>query len=141
MELRLFYMGLVSGMFEEQLMVANEFINAQMYAVVATVNADLQPRISNLNNLPGQKTGELFFATDAGSTKVANIKNNPVAEVMYTDGNGQLMLSGSMEIVTEPEIKKAFWADEMSEHYPGGAEGDVFCVLKFTPVSARIMIV
>jgi len=141
MDLKLFYMGDSSGMNEEQRKTALDFIVSREYITFATDNKETGPRLSALNNLPGQKITELYFGTDVNSQKVKNLWDNPVCEIMYTDGCSQIMLSGKATVVNDPEIKKEKWQPEMIEHFTDGPEGEVYCVIKFEPFGVRAMIV
>lgn len=54
MELKLYYLGEVSGMTKEQVEEAEKFIKGFEYGIIATCNAETGPRLSALNNLAGQ---------------------------------------------------------------------------------------
>jgi len=141
MELKLFYVGDVLEMSEEQVNVAMDFITGLVYGVVATNNPETGARLSALNNLQGQKMDKLHFGTDSNSQKAKNLQADPRMEVMYTDGNGgQIMLSGKVEFVTDLETKKALWEDWMNEYSPEGPKGDGMCFICFKPETVRAMI-
>ena len=53
MELKLYYLGEVSGMTKEQVEEAEKFIKGFEYGIIATCNAETGPRLSALNNLAG----------------------------------------------------------------------------------------
>jgi len=139
MNFKLFYVGEAKSMQPEDIKTAEEFIAGQNHAVIATGNNEAGARVSGLSHLPGQSMQELCFATDSNSEKVKNLTNNPMCEILYTDGNGQVILSGKMEVFTDAETKKSKWMEHMIHHFPEGPDG-TFCVLKFKPVSVRAMI-
>lgn len=140
MNLKLFYMGDMNNMPAENIKDAEHFISNREYTIIATNNVNTGVRLSALSNLPGQTVKELYFATDVNSQKIKNIWDNPSCEVMFTDGNGQIMLSGKAEILTDAESKKAKWNDNMLCHFPDGAEDSTFCVVRFKTSSVRAMI-
>ena len=140
MDLKLFHMGDIKQLNVEQVKTTEDFINSLMYTVIATNNPQTGARISNLNNMPGQKLDKLYFATDSASKKAANIKADPRCELMYTNGNSQLMLSGKAMVIEDKAVKNAKWIDFMYDHFPDGPEGEQFCLIEFTSESARIML-
>jgi general stress protein 26 len=141
MELKLFYMGSVAGLAPEQRVVAEAFINAQISGVVATNNRETGARLSNLNNMPGQTLDKLYFATDSASTKIANIKSDARLEVLYTDGNSQLFLTGRASVAGDKALRHSKWIDALYEHFKDGPDGEQFCLIEFCPEEARIMLV
>jgi general stress protein 26 len=142
MEFKVFYVGDVSGLSEQQQKEAEAFVVALPHGVIATNNKESGARLSALSNLlPGQTLGELTFVTDTTSQKVANIRQNPLIELLFTDGNGLVVLSGNAKTYTDPETKKAVWQPWMTEHFPDGVEGNTLCVIKFHPASIRAMII
>jgi predicted transcriptional regulator YdeE/general stress protein 26 len=133
-------MGGIAGLSDEQKKTAEDFINAQMYGVVATNHPDTGARLSCLNNMPGQTMGKLYFATDSASSKIANILSDPRCEVMYTDGNSQMFLKGKAVVVDDKALKKAKWVDYMYDYFKEGPDGAQYCLVEFIPDEARIML-
>ena len=114
MELKLYYLGEVSGMTKEQVEEAEKFIKGFEYGIIATCNAETGPRLSALNNLAGQTLQQLHFATEATTQKLANLRQDPRCEVMYaTLEGGQMQIAGKAEIVTDVELKR-----ERHLHHP-----------------------
>jgi len=141
MEMKLFYMGEVSGMSAEQVKITEEFISGLEYGIIATNNPKTGARLSALNNLQGQSLQILHYGTDDNSQKVVNIKADPRIEVMYTNAaGGQIMISGKAEIATDTETKTKFWQDWMNEYSPEGPEGNGVCIICFKPELIRAMI-
>ena len=140
MELKLFHMGGIESLNNEQKTIATEFINKQAYTVIATNNSQTGVRLSCLSNMPEQKLDTLYFGTDSASTKIANIKSNAQCEILYTDGNSQLMLSGNAVVITDIEIKKSKWIDMMYEHFKDGPESEEYSLIEFRTSQARIML-
>lgn len=80
-----------------------------------------------------------YFATSLASGKIRDIRENPAVAAYYADPakSRGVMLSGRMEIVTDPCLKKALWSDEWRTHWPGGAEDPNFAVLRLAPAGAE----
>jgi predicted transcriptional regulator YdeE len=83
---------------------------------------------------------KLYFATDSTSTKIANIKNDSRFEVLYTDGNSQLFLTGRASIVEDKSVRHSKWMDVLYEHFKDGPDGEQYCLIEFHPEEARIML-
>lgn len=140
MNMKLFYDGEFSGMTPENCKDALEFIVASENACVGTMNENGTPRLSVITNLPGQQVNCLYFATDINSQKAKNLIANPFCELLYTNGHGQVILTGSIEVITDTEARKARWLPWMNEFFSDGPEGETMCLLKFTPQKVRAMI-
>lgn len=140
MDLKLFYLGGIAGLNEEQRKTAEAFINGQMHCTIATNSPKTGARLSYLANMPGQTLDKLYFATDSTSAKIANIWADERFEAAYTDGHSQLMLSGQAVIVTDPALRREKWMGFMVEHFPDGPDGEQYSLIEFRPEQARIML-
>jgi general stress protein 26 len=79
----------------------------------------------------------VYFTTNASSSKVTQIKKNPIVSAYYCrpkDWRG-LMLNGSIEIVDDAAIKRALWQDSWTMYYPGdfGPSNPDYAVLRLRP--------
>lgn len=141
MEMTLFCLGEISQMSEQQRNEVEKFIKSLEFGIIATNNPETGARLSALNNLAGQTLQQLHYGTESSSQKVKNILLDPRCEVMYTNAaGGQIMLSGTAEIITDTETKKRLWQEWMNEYSPEGPEGNGVCIICFNPVSIRAMI-
>ncbi|MCD7977782.1 MAG: pyridoxamine 5'-phosphate oxidase family protein, partial [Tannerellaceae bacterium] len=111
MNFKLFYIGEPAAMPAEDKKTAEAFIAGLAYAVLGTCSHESGARLSGLSHFPGANLEQLCYATDCNSQKVKNLQENPVCEIMYTDGNGQVILTGKMEICTDPETKRTYWVE------------------------------
>ena len=134
--MKLCYDGVTSGLTEQNTRDIEELVNSCPFAVMATNNKETGARVSALNNLPGQSVNEYYFATNLSSQKVKNIKEDATCEIMITNGMGQIIMGGKVEIRTDTETKKAKWQPWMPAHFKG-AEAEDYCILKFTPSTLR----
>jgi general stress protein 26 len=81
-----------------------------------------------------------YFDSNNGSTRVAQWKENPNACIYFY---GKLiyrgvMLSGTMEIINDMELKKKHWKWPMKFIYKNGGVTDPdYCILKFTAANGR----
>ncbi len=115
---------------------------------LATVDGT-DPRIRALVNLrrrdlyPGasefcrSRGGTVYFSTSGASSKVREIRANPQAAVYYCDPSSThgISLSGRMEILCDPELKRALWSDAWRIYWQGPEDPD-YVVLRMKPTGA-----
>ncbi len=65
---------------------------------------------------------------------------NKKASICYREGGNNITLVGTIEIVTEPELKKELWLDWFINHFPGGVTDPNYCILRFTAHRASLWI-
>jgi general stress protein 26 len=79
-----------------------------------------------------------YFCTSSASGKVNDIRAGSPVAVYYSDP-GQVRgveLRGTMEILTDPQIKRMLWQDEWNIYWTGGADDPDYVVLRLKPERA-----
>ncbi|UCD93679.1 MAG: pyridoxamine 5'-phosphate oxidase family protein [Candidatus Zixiibacteriota bacterium] len=130
-----------------------ELTNTMPVVYIATAGSDGMPFIRAVENLRDRErfSGlvEIFepildefvtyFSTNTSSVKVSHIKENSAVSIYYCDPakHRGLMLGGRMEIVTDSELKHAFWLDGWEMYYPKGKDDPDYTILRFNPEFAR----
>lgn len=122
----------------EQLM---DFIRKQKTAFVASVDEDGFPNIKAMFT-PRKIEGNCFyFSTNTSSMRTQQFMKNPKASIyFYKRGRFQyegIMLTGTMEVLQDAEIKKEIWQIGDTLYYKEGVTDPDYCVLKFTAVKGR----
>ncbi len=126
-----------------------EVMNESEAVYLATVSEG-SPRIRGLVNLRRRdryprscefcrKEGwTSYFTTSNASGKVSDIQANPSVAVYYSNPaqTRGVELRGRMEILTDPELKRALWHEEWGIYWRGGPEDPDYVVLRLKPVSA-----
>jgi general stress protein 26 len=126
-----------------------DLMNRAEAVYLATVDG-VVPRIRALVNLrrqdlyPGparrcQAEGfTVYLTTSAASEKVRELRVNPNASVYYCEPSQYhgLTLTGKVEILTDPELKKALWDEAWRVYWPDGAEAPDYVVLRLKPAQA-----
>jgi general stress protein 26 len=120
-------------------------------AAVYLATADgADPRIRALVNLrrrdlyPGpsefcrSQGGVVYLSTSGASGKVREIRANPQVAVYYCDPGSVhgISLSGRMEVLSDPELKRALWSDAWLIYWQGPDDPD-YVVLRMKPTDAR----
>ena len=80
-----------------------------------------------------------YFDSNNGSVRVAQWKVNPNACVYFIGKPiyKGAMLSGTIEIINDMEVKKKHWTRSMKAIYKGGVADPDYCILKFTATIGR----
>lgn len=122
----------------EQLM---DFIRKQKTAFVASVDEDGFPNIKAMFAPRKIEGNSFYFSTNTSSMRTQQFMKNPRASIyFYKRGRFQyegIMLTGTMEVLQDAEIKKEIWQTGDSLYYKEGVTDPDYCVLKFTAVKGR----
>jgi general stress protein 26 len=133
--------------------VCLDLMRTSLVCHLTTIDADGFPHTTAMNNLrcaeeypslAGLFEGDgneflVYVSTSAQSDKMARIRANPKVSVFFCDP-GQvigLMLAGTMEVVTDPALKKRIWQQGWTMYYPNGPEGLEYGVLRLAPTVVR----
>ena len=126
-----------------------ELMDASAAVYLATVDSS-EPRLRALVNLrrrdqfPGpsafcrQQGGTVYLATSGASSKVREIRANPAVAVYYCDPGSVhgVSLSGRMEVLSDPELKRVLWDESWRIYWPAGPEDPDYVVLRMKPTGA-----
>lgn len=80
-----------------------------------------------------------YFTTNTSSRRVAQFRGNPKACIYFADTRffRGVMLTGTVEVLTDAEAKERIWREGDDMYYPGGVTDPDYCVLKFTAAAGR----
>lgn len=122
----------------EQLM---DFIRKQKTAFVASVDEEGFPNIKAMFTPRKIEGNSFYFTTNTSSMRTQQFMKNPRASIyFYKRGRFQyegVMLTGTMEVLQDAEIKKEIWQIGDTLYYKEGVTDPDYCVLKFTAVKGR----
>ena len=120
---------------------------------VTTIDEDGLPQTRVMFNLRNQKAFPglmglfeghdedflVYLGTNTSSEKMAQIRENPAMCLCYSDHDEyrSLMLSGHVEVVMDPDLKKRLWQDGWEIYYPKGPTDPDYTVLRLRPVKAK----
>ena len=99
---------------------AEAIMKAAITAVIALIDENGFPRASTISSLKTEGIKHAWFATGLSTGKARCIRFNNKAGLCYCDGNNNVTLMGTIEILIDPEIKKEMWVDWFINHFPGG---------------------
>lgn len=80
-----------------------------------------------------------WFSTNTSSRKVAAFRDDPRGSIYFVDRRffRGVSLSGTVEVLEDPESKLRLWQTGDTLYYPGGVTDPDYCVLRFTAVRGR----
>lgn len=123
------------------------------FAVCTTINGDGDPESRALLNLANEKQypllaslakkmldgHTLFFTTNTASSKVTQIRSHKRVALYFClpEAFRGVWISGDMEFITNPEIKKQFWTEGWEMYYPKGWSDEDYTLLALKPKKGR----
>ena len=119
-----------------------QFVRKQRAALVGSVDGNGFPNIKAMIK-PRKQVGlkEFYFSTNTSSMRVQQFLNNPKASLYFFNQglirHAGVMLIGTMEVLTDQEIKDEIWRKGDTMYYKGGVTDPDYCVLKFTAQKGR----
>lgn len=118
-----------------------KFIQKQKTAFVGSVDEDGFPNLKAMFT-PRKIDGNCFyFSTNTSSMRVQQFMKNSKASIyFYNRGRFKyegLMLTGTMEVLQDDDIKQEIWCTGDTMHYKQGVTDLDYCVLKFTAIKGR----
>lgn len=121
-----------SGMKYEVLAKASEIVKSLDHCTIAVIDDDGFPRASSISNIKAVGLRNMWFSTGLSSGKVRCLEKNNKASVCYQQEGQNITLMGTIEILTNEEIKRELWVDWFIEHFPEGPNDPNYCILKFS---------
>lgn len=100
------------------------------YCVLALIDTEGYPTTSTISASKADGINWITFCTGLGSNKTKRIKNCNRASVCFDSLDHNITLVGTIEILTDPEIKKEMWYEGLVNHF-NGLEDPNYCVLRF----------
>lgn len=81
-----------------------------------------------------------YLNTNTSSLKTAEARRDPRACLYYanTATFHGLTLTGTLEEVSDPAIRRALWLSAWDKYYAGGLDGGDYTVFRFVPAHGRI---
>ena len=115
-------------------------IDKQGTAYISSVDAEGFPNIKAMYS-PRKREGirEFYFSTNTSSLRTRQFLENPKACIYFCDKRffRGVMLTGTMEVLTDEDSKEMLWLPGDTMYYPQGVTDPDYCVLKFTAVRGR----
>ena len=112
--------------------IIGQNIGEEAYCVLSLIDKDGYPTASTITAAKADGIARISFCTGLESNKAKRIEKCNRASVCFnTGGEFNITLVGTIEIVTDPEVKREMWYDGLSSHL-SDADDPNYCVLQFT---------
>ena len=120
----------------------SEFIDRQKVCFICSVDSDGYPNVkAMLRPRKREGTGVFYFSTNTSSMRVRQYLNDPKASIyFYHKGLIRyegVMLTGTMEVLTDQDTKNMIWRRGDTMFYKKGVTDPDYCVLRFTAAKGR----
>lgn len=100
------------------------------HCVLAQIDLDGYPTAATITASKADGINWITFCTGLGAAKSNRIRNCNRASVCFNCGEYNISLVGTMEIITDPEVKREMWYGGLTNHFSGQEDPD-YCVLRF----------
>ncbi|MCI8357410.1 MAG: pyridoxamine 5'-phosphate oxidase family protein [Lachnospiraceae bacterium] len=118
-----------------------KFISAQKTTMIASVDEDGFPNVKAMFTPRKIEENCFYFTTNTSSMRTRQYMENPKAGIYcYKRGRFSyegIMLTGTMEVLHNAEIKEEIWRPGDTMYYSEGVNDPDYCVLKFTAIKGR----
>ncbi len=113
-------------------------IQADRLPYLATVEGD-QPRLRPVSPLKTEGF-TVYIANLRPYGKTSEIDTNPRVELCYLEHNDQVRITGTAEVVTDPELKKSLWDSSAPlRRHLGDSENPDYILYRVVPSRVRFM--
>lgn len=127
---------------EQLIQKASEIIqsncNENGYCALTLMDTDGRPTATTITPAKAEGIQWIAFCTGYG-TRTERIQLCKDACVCFNSPKYHVSLKGSMEIITNADVKKEMWYEGMGKHF-GGPEDPGYVVLKFVADSYNLFI-
>jgi general stress protein 26 len=103
------------------------------------VEADGSPTAAAITVARAEGIRYLTFSTGLSTNKVKRLAHSNKACVCFLSEEYNVSLMGTLEVSTDPALKRETWYDALKHHF-SGPEDPEFCVLKFTTERYTLLI-
>jgi general stress protein 26 len=111
------------------------------FATLTSLHADGSPDARIIDPFPVEPDFTIWFATNAASRKVGEMRRDPRVSLLYFDkpSSGYVMLKGRVTLVSDPKEKAARWKGAWTGMYQDENRGDDYLLVKFVPESLEVV--
>lgn len=109
------------------------------HCVLALMDLDGYPTASTITASKADGIKWITFCTGLGTPRVKRIEKCSRASVCFNSEDFNITLVGTMEVLTDPHIKKEMWYEGLANHF-NGPEDPNYCVLRFNTVRYNLLV-
>jgi general stress protein 26 len=126
---------------EAALAASKMIIDKAGFAALTSLNADGSPDTRVIDPFPVESDFTIWFATNAASRKVGEMRRDPRVSLLYFDkpSSSYVMLKGRVTLVADGKEKAARWKGAWTGMYQDENRGDDYLLVKFVPESLEVV--
>lgn len=110
--------------------IVEKNVGENSYCVIALIDLDGYPTASTVTASKAEGIEWVTFCTGLGSLRTDRIERCNKASVCFNAEDYNITLVGTIEVVTDLEVKREMWYDGLANHF-SGPEDPGYCVLRF----------
>jgi len=130
-------------MHEEIIAKAGEIVEkntgVDSYCVLALIDLDGYPTASTITASKADGINWITFCTGVGGRRTSRINKCDRVSVCFNGDDYNITLVGTIEIVTDLEVKKEMWYGGLLNHF-SGPEDPNYCVLRFKTLRYNLLV-
>lgn len=119
--------------------IVEQNIGESSYCELGLIDLEGYPTVSTITASKADSINWLTFCTGLGSDKANRIRNCNRASVCFNSEEYNITLVGTMEIITDSNVKNEMWYDGLSNHF-SGPEDPNYCVLRFNTERYNLLV-
>lgn len=100
------------------------------YCVLTLIDLDGYPTSSTITASKADGINWMTFCTGMGGTRTNRINKCNRASICFNAPDYNITLVGTIEILTDMDVKREMWYDGLANHF-SGPEDPNYCVLRF----------
>ncbi|WP_160684246.1 pyridoxamine 5'-phosphate oxidase family protein [Clostridium sp. C2-6-12] len=100
------------------------------YCELSLIDLEGYPTVSTITASKADGINWLTFCTGIGSDKANRIRKCNRAGVCFNSDEYNITLVGTIDIITDPDVKKEMWYGGLSNHFSDPQDPN-YCVLRF----------
>ncbi len=109
------------------------------FCVLALLDVEGYPTASTISVSKNDGISSMTFCTGLNSNKTPRIEKCNRASVCSCSMEHNITLVGTIEIITDPDVKKEMWYSGLEGHF-SGPEDPNYCVLMFKTERYNLMV-
>lgn len=109
------------------------------YCTLALIDKDGYPTASTITASKTDGINWLTFCTGLGGNRTKRIEKCNKASVCFNGFDYNITLVGTIEVLTDPDIKKEMWYGGLINHFTG-PDDPRYCVLRFKTERYNLMV-
>ncbi|AGF55657.1 general stress protein 26 [Clostridium saccharoperbutylacetonicum] len=100
------------------------------YCELALIDLEGYPTVSTITASKADGINWLTFCTGIGSDKAIRVNKCNRASVCFNSDEYNITLVGTIDIITDPDVKKEMWYGGLTNHFSGPQDSN-YCALRF----------